>query len=124
MSCAISAPATSHDLRVPQELPTTCPQHLPRPENWRQRRDACAPGSEQEAPDIARLNEFLIRAARFAVPGLTGVAHLVSPLGEVLPLPPTIFTLLARAVHTLASGQAALLMPYEAELTTQQAADM
>lgn len=50
--------------------------------------------------------------------------RLVGPDNESIDLPEDLFKVLRRAVHILARGDAVSIVPVQAELTTQQAADM
>lgn len=50
--------------------------------------------------------------------------QLVSPSGEVIELPQTVFLLLERIIEVLARGDAITVIPVGKELTTQQAADI
>ena len=52
-----------------------------------------------------------------------GQAQLVGPHGSI-PLPHALYEVLARAASDLAAGRGVMILPYGAELTTQQAADM
>ncbi|TXD34289.1 helix-turn-helix domain-containing protein [Lujinxingia vulgaris] len=49
---------------------------------------------------------------------------LVSPSGEVIDLPESVFLLLERIIEVLASGDAITVVPVGKELTTQQAANI
>lgn len=49
---------------------------------------------------------------------------MVGPDNESIDLPEDLFKVLRRAVHILARGDAVSIVPVQAELTTQQAADM
>ncbi|RVU41449.1 DNA-binding protein [Lujinxingia sediminis] len=50
--------------------------------------------------------------------------QLVSPSGEVIDLPESVFLLLERIIEVLASGDAITVVPVGKELTTQQAANI
>jgi excisionase family DNA binding protein len=50
--------------------------------------------------------------------------QLVGPDGEAIPLPESVFYLLARVAEVLAKGDAITIVPIGKELTTQQAADL
>ncbi|MBI4499207.1 MAG: helix-turn-helix domain-containing protein [Chloroflexi bacterium] len=52
------------------------------------------------------------------------IPALVGPNGERLPLPASVSTLLTQLVQELARGRAVTIIPVDAELTTQQAADV
>lgn len=73
--------------------------------------------SELERPSIQKLDEALARRK-------VHKAKLTLPDGEVLILPDSVSRLLARMVHDLARGNAVTVIPIEAELTTQQAAEL
>ncbi len=81
------------------------------------RREAVLP-PENETTDIKEIEAFLVAQAT------DEQAHLVGPHGERLLLPDSVYTLLKRAVHELARGNAVTIVPIQAELTTQQAADL
>lgn len=49
---------------------------------------------------------------------------LVGPSGEELPLPTAVYETLRRAVHLMAQGRPISIVPFEHELTTQEAAEM
>jgi excisionase family DNA binding protein len=53
-----------------------------------------------------------------------GETRLVAPSGEELRLPESVYEVLARVVHELARGNGVTVLPVDAELTTQQAADL
>jgi excisionase family DNA binding protein len=73
---------------------------------------------EDETAIIKEIEAFL------AAQAMDEEAHLVGPHGELLHLPDSVYTLLKRAVHELALGNAVTIVPIQAELTTQQAADL
>jgi excisionase family DNA binding protein len=50
--------------------------------------------------------------------------RLVAPSGEEIMLPGSVYEVLARVVHELARGNGMTVLPVDAELTTQQAADL
>jgi excisionase family DNA binding protein len=50
--------------------------------------------------------------------------QLVTSSGERVALPPSVRKLLTQAVHELAAGKAVTVLPLDAELSTQEAADM
>lgn len=52
------------------------------------------------------------------------VAQLIGPTGEQIALPQALYAVLLRAAHVLAAGDGISIMPVEATLTTQQAADI
>ena len=53
-----------------------------------------------------------------------GVAKLVTPQGSEIRLPYSILKVLMEVVHEMARGNAVIVMPIHAELTTQQAAEL
>ena len=53
-----------------------------------------------------------------------GEVRLVAPSGEELRLPDSVYEVLARVVRELARGNGVSVLPVDAELTTQQAADL
>jgi len=53
-----------------------------------------------------------------------GGARLVALSGEEIQLPGSVYEVLARVVHELARGNGVSVLPVDAELTTQQAADL
>jgi excisionase family DNA binding protein len=72
---------------------------------------------EAEILAIREIDEML--AARAS----KGRAELVGPHGSI-PLPRALYEVLARAASDLAAGRGVMILPYGAELTTQQAAEM
>lgn len=50
--------------------------------------------------------------------------RLVGPAGEETELPDSLYAALARVVHALAAGYGVTILPMQAMLTTQQAADL
>src|SRR5947207_2068814 len=81
----------------------------------RERAPVLAPAAEAAA--IRALDSCLARMSLLE-------AALVSPDGGRSPLPASVFALLMQVVHELANGNAVTVVPIEAELTTQQAADL
>ena len=73
--------------------------------------------SEGEQPTLQELDRLLSRKK-------VHKARLVGPNGENLILPDSVSVLLARLVHELARGNAVTVIPIQAELTTQVAADL
>jgi len=71
-----------------------------------------------EIDQLAALDRMLA-----GVPG-PGPARLVGPEGEFLELPPTLYAVLLRAAHELAAGNGISVLPVEAMVTTQQAAEI
>ncbi|MDQ6692963.1 MAG: helix-turn-helix domain-containing protein [Chloroflexota bacterium] len=69
-------------------------------------------------PDLSRI-EVLLEKSREG-----GSLKLVSAGGEEIDLPPSIFPLLHKMVHALASGQTVSIVSVGQQLTTQQAADI
>lgn len=53
-----------------------------------------------------------------------GVPSLVGPDGGTLPLPTAVYETLRRAVHLMAQGRPISIVPFEHELTTQEAAEV
>lgn len=53
-----------------------------------------------------------------------GSARLIGPDGTEHELPHSVYELLVEVVHHLAQGHAVSVLPYHAQLTTQQAADL
>lgn len=70
----------------------------------------------KNAPNVQELNAF--RAEN------EGVAKLVSPSGEALDLPPSVYDVLMSIIDEVAKGNSVRVMSVDAELTTQQAADL
>lgn len=68
----------------------------------------------------------LMQLLRHVTPGQSEPAayRLVSPAGEVIELPESVFLLLGRIIEVLARGDAITVVPVGKELTTQQAADI
>lgn len=50
-------------------------------------------------------------------------AYLVAPNGKRIEIPESVYEALRRAVHVMARGDAVAIIPYNKQLTTQQAAD-
>ncbi|MHB1415095.1 MAG: helix-turn-helix domain-containing protein [Chloroflexota bacterium] len=73
--------------------------------------------SEGEKTTIQELDELLTKKK-------VHKARLIGPDGESLILPDSVSILLARVVHDLAQGNAVTVIPVQAELTTQVAADL
>jgi excisionase family DNA binding protein len=73
--------------------------------------------SEGEKSSIKKLDDLLTKKRIHK-------ARLVGPNEETLILPDSVSILLARLVHELARGNAVTIIPVQAELTTQQAADL
>lgn len=73
------------------------------------------PLEKDELPNIKNLD------LRFQQAGLP---KLVSADGEELPLPNSVYETIKRAVHLMAQGRPISIVPFEFELTTQEAADL
>jgi len=73
----------------------------------------------EEAAQVAELHDLLEHRLSDEAP-----ATLVGPDGEQLPLPRSVYQVLVQVVHEMAQGHAVAVMPYHAQLTTQQAADL
>lgn len=71
--------------------------------------------ADEEASAIRELEKLLAELPS---------AYLVGSHGERSDLPQSVRTLLSRIVHELARGNAVTIVPVQAELTTQQAADL
>lgn len=54
----------------------------------------------------------------------SGSARILSPTGDQIEIPPTVFAILTRAVEYMAHGDAVTLVPYHQVVTTQEAADL
>jgi excisionase family DNA binding protein len=72
------------------------------------------PLEKEELPNIKSL-DFRFQQA--------GLPKLVSADGEELPLPNSVYETIKRAVHLMAQGRPISIVPFEFELTTQEAAD-
>ena len=75
-----------------------------------------APESDRSA--IASIDRALERE----VP--PGVAQLISPDGDQIELPASLYAVLSRAAHELSRGRGVAILPVGMELTTQRAADL
>jgi len=71
--------------------------------------------AESEQDDVRQLDQMLARSVE-------APAHLTTATGEAVELPPSVLSVLQRAVHHLARGRAVTVVPTNRELTTQQAA--
>lgn len=71
---------------------------------------------EQEAPAIRLLERVL--------EPVTPKARLVTPQGEEIPIPETVYQIMRQVIHHLAAGQAVHLVPLHRELSTQEAAEL
>jgi excisionase family DNA binding protein len=80
----------------------------------RERDPVLAP--DKDAPLVRELDDALAKNR--------GKATLRAPSGEEIELPHSVFEALVRVVHEMALGNAVRVMPVQAELTTQQAADL
>ena len=72
---------------------------------------------EAEASAIRELDALLTKPA-------TPAARLISPSGKELELPLSVYRVLRQIIHHMARGKAVTIAPVDAELTTQQAADL
>lgn len=77
--------------------------------------------TEQERPNIAKVEDFFTRLDNDRKPSLP---RLVSLAGEAIDLPEPVFHLLRQLVHDLAQGNSVTIVPVHKELTTQAAADI
>lgn len=82
-----------------------------------------APPDQQE--EVAALHKLLdqmahAKARRQRAP----ICSLVGPDGKPIPIPASVFHVLARVAEVLARGDAITVVPVGKELTTQQAADL
>ena len=80
----------------------------------REREPVIAP--DKDAPTVRELDAALAKSR--------GVAKLITPSGETIELPHSVFGVLARVVREMARGNAVKVMPIHAELTTQEAAEL
>lgn len=76
-------------------------------------------GESADRALFAQIEQML--AAEAAVPK---TPRLIGPTGEAMDLPAPLYSVLLRAAHELASGNGISILPVEAMLTTQQAADL
>ncbi len=76
--------------------------------------------SKRETASVLRLRSFM-EAQRIST---TKRASLVSPDGETLEIPTSIYKVLLQAVAAMSQGNAVSIIPVHHELTTQQAADL
>ncbi|RAL20082.1 DNA-binding protein [Lujinxingia litoralis] len=79
-----------------------------------------APRDQRES--VAALLDLLTHVE--AHPQQPAAYKLVSPSGDVIDLPESVFLLLERIIEVLASGDAITVVPVGKELTTQQAANI
>ena len=79
------------------------------------REPVCA--MDSDIPEIHRLDALLNGAHQPS-------GQLIGPGGERLNLPAPVYQLLAQIAHELARGNAVVVTPVHAELTTQQAAEL
>ena len=77
--------------------------------------DPIAP-AVQEAPALQEMDRAFSKS--------NSQPRLVSPEGEELVLPESLYQVLKEVVHMMASGRAIHLVPVNMELTTQEAADL
>ena len=73
--------------------------------------------SDTEAAAIRKLDSGLAKIRG-------GAAYIIGPDGSRIEVPASVHQLLAAVVHELARGNAVTIAPVQAELTTQQAADL
>lgn len=66
------------------------------------------------------ISEGIVKARKRRAPR----CELIGPDGEAVPVPESVFYLLARLAEVLAGGDAVTIVPVGKELTTQQAADL
>jgi excisionase family DNA binding protein len=72
----------------------------------------------EERPVFRKLDNFMLKAEDTRVP------KLISPEGEEIELPGSLFHLMRQVVHDMAQGKAVTLISGQHVLTTQQAADI
>ncbi|WP_199589868.1 helix-turn-helix domain-containing protein [Lujinxingia litoralis] len=89
-------------------------------ESVRQMTPVTAPRDQRES--VAALLDLLTHVE--AHPQQPAAYKLVSPSGDVIDLPESVFLLLERIIEVLASGDAITVVPVGKELTTQQAANI
>jgi excisionase family DNA binding protein len=75
---------------------------------------------KRETASVRKLRSFM-EALRIST---TKRASLLSPNGEALEIPTSIYKILVQAVVAMSQGNAVSVMPVHHELTTQQAADL
>jgi excisionase family DNA binding protein len=79
----------------------------------------------ERRPILASLKEGkILRELDAVLEGDCEGARLIVPSGKEVEIPGTIHEVLARVVHELARGNGVSVIPVDAELTTQQAADL
>ena len=83
-------------------------------------REPILPSLEEES-SLKELDAFLTQTQKEKK---SHQARLIGPGGQTLILPDSVSILLARLVHDLARGNAVTVIPIEAELTTQMAAEL
>jgi len=71
---------------------------------------------ENEQPTLRKIDRALENSDQSAL--------LISPDGEQIPLPPSLFLVLKRIVSHLTHGRAVTIVPINKEVTTQEAADI
>jgi excisionase family DNA binding protein len=76
----------------------------------------------EEEPQVHRLSTALQQNGTSQNGGKR--AKLVSPSGEELEIPDSVYAILVRVVREMDQGSGITIMPVHAELTTQQAADL
>ena len=87
-------------------------------ESVRRMTPVTAPEDQREG--VAALFELL----KHVTPEQPTAYKLVSPVGEVIEIPESVFLLLERIIGVLARGDAITVVPVGKELTTQQAANI
>ena len=85
------------------------------------RDNAIITASPRDAENAQAVDDLLTRLETDAE--AEGHARLVAANGDQVPLSPTLLTVLRRATSLLAQGDAVALVPYQRQVTTQQAAD-
>lgn len=75
----------------------------------------CAPDEEQ--PVLNQIEDLLLNKPE-------GTALMVSPSGDAIELPDTLYQILRQVVHHLTHDEAVSIVPVGKELTSQQAADL
>ena len=76
----------------------------------------------EQQPAVAKLRRVLGEAS--STRKKRAACRLVGPTGEEIPLPESVFHVLARVVEVLGRGDSITIVPVGRQLTTQQAADL
>lgn len=76
---------------------------------------------EQERPNLAKLDNLFAHLAPESAPNRL---RLVSPGGEEIELPESVFRLMHQMVYELAQGNSVTIVPVHKVLTTTEAADL